>query len=274
MSRSRGTTPKKPRRKWDAYRRIAVWLGVLLPVSILLYPLIAGSALFSGEPTTASTNVAVALMVFPALFSGAASGARFFAVYAGYAQRLDPTDTLSEEDGARGAAAAYGPVGDWLWSSLVASASGGLVLAVTVGMEQEHDALGIAVFSVILFPMLVFTLALGWALGAIIGTGASVLLCSSLGALVGLRHRRDRHGTVAWVLISVLLALLLVWAICYGLSLAGMHGGAVAWVGGIAFVLGGVVVVALIAIGTPPLLSRIRTGDDTIAAGGSRGSAD
>ena len=269
---------KKARQRWDAYRWIAVWLGLLLPVVLLLAPVISGVRVFGGEPTAAFARLEVALLVYPAMLSGAVSGARFFALYAGYAERDVPTDALSPDDAERGAAAAYRPVKDWLWGSLVAALAGALVLVVQVAPTQEGGALERVLFGVFVYVPIAFTIALGWILGALIGTGVSVFLSSALGILVGVKRRRERRGRLTWIVIAVFLPVLLVsafgaffvqlppsalyrdaWLYLAGMPVSGATfalGPVVLWICRIAFWTAGVLFLVLVTIGTPALIER------------------
>lgn len=166
--------PKKPKQPWDNYRRVAVWLGLLLPLSILAYPLITGTAAFAGpglRPVLASVLIACPVL------SGAVTGSRFFAFYvgftehhrltdelpgwdtsklpawqrisrssalyaglAGHRERAEATDDpaeLAAGDAATGyTAGVSGPMGDWWWSSVVAAVSGGAAIAISVAITQ------------------------------------------------------------------------------------------------------------------------------------------
>jgi len=204
---------KRGRQPWDAQRRVAVWLGLLVPVVGLLAPLFTGGPLFTGEVTDASTYMTVVLLAGPAAISGAVSGSRFFSLYEGYAERLDPTRTLSAEDAAKGAEAAFSPLGDWLWGSLVAGLSGGAVLCVMVAMTQENDPLTAILFGIFIYLPLAFTVAMGWMIGALIGTGVSVFLSAAVGMLVGLRKQPSRRGRTTWALVAAFVPLIAIAAI-------------------------------------------------------------
>lgn len=268
---------KKKRQPWDAYRRIAVWLALLLPVSVLVYPLFLGAPMFSGSGAAASPLTELAFLAFPALLSGAVSGSRFFDLYRGIAAEDAPTDQLSPEQAEQGADADVSPIGDWLWGSLVAAIAGGVVIAATVAPTQEHDLVGQIGFSIFAFPFIAFTVALAWALGALCGFLIGMLLGSVLGILFTVLSGKAKHGGLTWLVVAAFLLLLLVsiagalgvsgtptagqaWLFVAGLSIPSAEfgaGAALLWVCRVALWLTVVLFFALIAIGVPHLLQRL-----------------
>jgi len=292
IQRTAGEPPKhrkgrKPRQPWDVYRKVAVWAALLLPIAVLLYGPITGAPMFTGDATEGDSALTVCFLVYPALVSGAATGSRFFALYAGYAARNAPTDELTDDQRRAGYAAAIsGPIGDWLWSSLIAAVTGAALIIAYVAPGQAASsgdgALYAVAFGALLYLPIAFTVAMGWALGAIIGTGVSVFLSAVLGILFGLRHRaaNERRGTFTWVMIAVWLGLALIVAIgaagvrgytafylnaapfayLAGFSAPGLSyefGPVVLVVSRVAIWLGAVLFLVLIAVGTPHLLKRL-----------------
>ncbi|HXR45616.1 MAG TPA: hypothetical protein VN759_12450, partial [Pseudolysinimonas sp.] len=201
---------KSTRVPWDAPRWAAVGLGLLMPVSVLVYPLIVGQQMFSGDPTPASTSATVAALIYPALLSGAVGGARYFGLYAGFAENHDATDPLDGPERERGNSMSRLLLGDWLWSSLVASVTGGAVLAFMTGQAQFDWIVGQVAFGLAVFLPIVFVVGLGWMLGAVIGSVVSLLLSTAAGAIFGAMRRRDRHGRFTWLAIGIFVLLLLI----------------------------------------------------------------
>lgn len=240
-------------RRWDGYRWVAVALGLALPVTLLVYPLFTGVWPFTAN---ASGMANFLLLALPALPSGAVSGSRFFALYAGYAKRKAPTDQLSAKDAEQGAQAAVGPVGDWFWSGLVAAGLGSLVIAAVAALGEAHDdPFGVAFFGTLIYLPLVFTAGLAWALGAIIGSLFSLLFGSVLGILFGLAQAKHRRGMLTWLVVAAFLVFLLLYLVgeVVGQEM-GAAGPLLTRVG-----LVGVIVLffALVATGLPHLLHRL-----------------
>jgi hypothetical protein len=178
-----------------------------MPAAVLVYPLIIGRPMFTGAPSTMTT---LAFLAYPAALSGAVSGSRFFALYAAYAERDQPTDAMSQADAAAAQPAVYGPIGDWWWSSLVAGVTGGIAISCFVAADQQRGAFDIIGFAIFIVIPVAFVALLAWALGAVVGTAISVFISGILGIVFGLKKRKERRGTLTWLIVSVFLLFLLI----------------------------------------------------------------
>src|SRR5690606_21338453 len=108
------------RRKWDGFRRISAWAGLLEVLAVVVITVTLGHRFRGGGQEDATTWAIIILLAAPAVLAGLVSGSRYFGLYAGYAKRLDPTAELSAADAATGTAAAGSVIGDGLWGSLIA----------------------------------------------------------------------------------------------------------------------------------------------------------
>lgn len=195
--------PARRRRPWDAYRRISAWAGLLEAVATVFLIAALGHRLSGGGQDTSTTWAIIVFLAAPAVLAGLVSGSRFFALYAGYAQRLDPTAQLSPTDAARGTTAASSYIGDGLWGSLIAGCAGGI--PATIALSTLFGPL-----TVIMFPLFVLVIGLTWFTGWVIGAVASLILSTAIGIAVGAGRRKDRADRLTWILVAALLPLLLV----------------------------------------------------------------
>lgn len=266
----------RPRTKWDAYRRISAWSGLIEAVAVVVIIVTLGHELRggSGGQKPATTWAIVILLGAPAIFSGLVSGSRYFALYAGYAERLNPTAKLSAEDSASGDAAASSFIGDAMWGSLIAGIAGSI--PATFALSTLFGP-----FSVLMLPLFVLIIGIAWFAGWTIGGVTSLLLSAAIGIAVG-AGRRERLGEkLTWLLVAILLPTLLaaVAIPIVGTRFADGHmdaWGAILAVAGFAsegteFVLGealrlfaqaaiwisALLFAALVVVGTPALLQRL-----------------
>ncbi|MFT4259926.1 hypothetical protein [Microbacterium sp.] len=246
-------SPSRParRRRWDGYRRISAWAGVVQLVAVI--GILLAGVRPSDEDPAATWTVLLALAV-PAVFAGLVSGSRFFALNAGYAEHLDDvTASLSEEDSVRGDGTAYSWMGDGLWGSLIAGIAGGIpttaALWVLFASERLDGVTDLGVILVVALVALVPFLLLfalvagiawfaGWASGAVL----SMLLSTALGIAVGALRRRGRGGMLPWLVVAAFLPAVLV-AVAVPNVVAHLHDGTP----------GGAFAVFLIALGFPSM---------------------
>ncbi|MBN9607031.1 MAG: hypothetical protein J0G30_10510 [Actinomycetales bacterium] len=264
----------RPRRRWDGFRRISAGAGLLEAAAVLALLLLAGRSFTGHGPDDATVWTTLALLGGPAVLAGLVSGSRFVGLYAGYAERLDPTAALSTEDAAEGSEAASSVIGDGLWGSLIAGVAGSV--PASVGLAMLFGPVG-----VVLLPLVALVVALAWFTGWVIGAVVALILGTALGIALGSRSRAtvDR---LPWILVAVFLPLLLVAVAVPTLGVRFDDGRVDVWsaillvaglpVGGAEIVLpAGLVValrvtiwlalalfVALVLVGTPALLHRRR----------------
>jgi len=188
------------RRRWDGYRRISAWAGLLEAAAVIAAVSAFGSRLTGDGPDPGTTWAIVLLLGAPAVLAGLVSGSRYFGLYAGYARRLDPTAALSDADSARGASAASSVIGDALWGTLIAGCAG--AIPATVAFTQL-----VGVAAVIMLPLFALVIGIAWFTGWAAGAVASLVLSTALGIVVGVRGRARR---LPWLVVAVLLPALLV----------------------------------------------------------------
>lgn len=274
MTETAAVQPAPPTRKaWDAYRKLAAWAGLLAAVAVITVMVLFSQQLSGGGQTQATTWGIVLLLTAPAVLAGLISGSRFFGLYAGYAERLDPTAKLSAEDSASGMAATSSTLGDALWGSLIAGIAGSI--PAVVGVWTLFGPL-----SLIMLPILVLIISISWFAGWTIGWLPAVLLSVSVGIIVGSGRRKRFGQRLPWLLVAVLLPLLLVAVAIPILGVRFTEGGGGSWaailaVAGLApsgseFVMGdtlftiarvaiwvcAVLFAILVVVGTPALLER------------------
>lgn len=266
-------TPDRPRRArapWDAFR----WVGVGLAL-VTLPAVIVAMALFRNSLETSEAWNPLPLvwgLGVLGVIAGLISGSRFVGLYAGYAERLDPTAQLLEEDAAAGSASISRVMGDLLWSALIAGVAA--AIPVTYGLTP---ALGVGV--VILFPVMVLVTGLTWSTGWFAGVVVGLLMGTAVGIAVGASRRRTQR--LPWLLAAALLPALLVGvtlpavgvqadagnpsvmrsmaAVLFGLP-EGMHwvlAQPLLWLAQVALWVGLILAVALVVIGTPALIGRL-----------------
>jgi len=205
------------------------------------------------------------------VLAGLVAGSRFFSLYVDYAEHLNPTAALSEEDAAKGDRSVSGMGGDMLWGVLAAGVAG--AAPVTLGMVPLFGPL-----SVVFFPVYVLTMGLTWFTGWAAGTVVGLIFSTALGIAVG--SSRRRAGRLTWVLVAAFLPLLLmgvaVPAVGAGTTTRGTLMGAIgtvmagpfdpeAWsipeglfvATRVALWVALVLLMALVVIGTPALVARL-----------------
>lgn len=263
----------RPRRRWDGYRRITAWAGLLEAVAVVVVVATLGHRLTGGGQDQATTWSIVILLAAPALLAGLVSGSRFFDLYAGYAQRLDPTAELSESDSAAGTAAANSVIGDALWGSLIAGVAGSIPAALAFTMLFGP-------FAVIMAPVFMVVLGIAWFTGWAAGAVASLVLSTAIGIAVG-AGRRERGSRLIWILVASFLPLLLIavvvpvigirfddgrsdaWGAIFAILDPALGGAEFAlaepllWVARVSIWLAVLLFAALVVAGTPALLHRL-----------------
>lgn len=268
-------SPSPRRRRWDGFRRIAAWAGLVEAVAVVVVILTVGGRL-TGEgegQDPATTWTIILLLSSPAVFAGLVSGSRFVSLYAGYAERLEPTASLSEVDAAQGATSARSVIGDGLWGSLIGGLAGSI--PATLGLAQLFGAL-----AVIVLPLFALVIGIAWFTGWVAGAVASLLLSTAIGIALGVRRRPDRGRRLPWVLVAILLPLLLIAVVVPAVGVRFADGRVDVWSGilavagfpveGVEFLFGDPVLIlmriviwlvvlllaVLVVIGTPALLQR------------------
>ncbi len=276
-----GQTSAPSRRKWDGYRRISAWAGLLEALAVVVIIVTLGHSLRGGEQDDATTWAIIVLLAAPAVLAGLVSGSRYFALYAGYAKRLDPTAELSAADAASGTAAASSVIGDGLWGSLIAGIAGSI--PATFALSTLFGPL-----TVIMLPVFLLVIALAWFTGWVVGAVASLFFSTAIGIAVGARRRERADGRLPWILSAAILPALLVAVVIPAIGIRFADGRLDVWgailatagvpLEGAEFVLGDAVRViavvaiwltvlllaAIVVVGTPALLQRAerrRTGE-------------
>ncbi len=272
------TTPQqptpRPRTKWDSYRKISAWAGLIAAVAVIVIIVTLGHDLRGGpqEPTT--TWAIIIILCAPAILAGLVSGSRYYALYAGYAERLDPTAQLSAEDSATGGAAASSFIGDAIWGSLIAGIAGGI--PAVFGLSTLFGP-----FSVLMLPLFVLIIAIAWFTGWTIGAVPSLLLSTAFGIAMGAGRRERVSERLPWLLVAILLPMLLIAVAIPIIGVRFTNGQTDAWgailatsgfpVAGTEFMLGeplrmiaqvaiwiaAVLFAILVVVGTPALLARL-----------------
>jgi hypothetical protein len=265
--------PARRHRPWDAYRRISAWAGLLEAVAAILLLLTLGDRLAGDEQDDSTTATIILFLAAPAVLAGLVSGSRFFALYAGYAERLDPTAALSPADAARGGDAASSYIGDGMWGSLIAGCAGGV--PATVAFSSLFGP-----FAVIALPIFVLVVGLTWFTGWVIGALASLILSTAIGIAVGVGRRDRPTHRLPFILVAIFLPVLLVavavpaigvrvadgrldvWGAIHPAAGVPMEGAAftlgdpVLWIVRLAIWVAVVLFAALVVAGTPALLRR------------------
>lgn len=197
---------RRPRVPWDAYRRISAWMGLAAFVSVIVILATVGTQLggTAGEGQSPTTTLTIVILLSaPAVLAGLVSGSRFYALYAGYSRRLDPTALLSAADVARGNSVNSGFIGDGLWGSLIA----GIATAVP-------GTIAFAVFlgpvAVIGLPVLALVGAIAWFTGWVIGAVAGMLISAAIGIAVGAASNPRSRNRLPWFLVAAFLPSMLV----------------------------------------------------------------
>lgn len=268
-----GQTSAPSRRKWDGYRRISAWAGLLEALAVVVIIVTLGHNLRGGEQDDATTWAIIIVLAAPAVLAGLVSGSRYFALYAGYARRLDPTAELSAADAASGTAAASSVIGDGLWSSLIAGIAGSI--PATLALSTLFGPL-----TVIMLPVFLLVIAIAWFTGWVVGAVASLFFSTAIGIAVGAGRREHGGRRLPWILAAAILPALLVAVVVPAIGTRFADGRADVWgavlatagvpLEGSEFVLGDAVqVIAVVAIwltvllfavivvvGTPALLQR------------------
>jgi hypothetical protein len=209
----------------------------------------------------------------PAVLAGLISGSRFIGLYAGYAERLDPRDQLSQADAARGTAAGNSVIGDALWGSLIGGIAGSI--PATAGFTLLFGPA-----AVIFAPVFVLVGALAWFTGWAAGAVVSLVLGTAVGIVIGTRASADRAGRAPWVVAAAFLPALLVtvalavvgvrvdgapadaWTALFVVSGAAIPGAEfvlgdpLLWVARIAFWLALALFITLVVVGAPALIAR------------------
>ncbi|GAA3731339.1 hypothetical protein GCM10022239_04920 [Leifsonia bigeumensis] len=263
---------ERPRRKWDGYRRISAWAGLVEALAVVVIVMTLGHNLTGGQDE-GTTWAIIVLLAAPAVLAGLVSGSRFFALYAGYAQRLDPTAELSAADSAGGAAAASSVIGDGLWGSLFAGLAGSI--PATFALSTLFGLL-----TVIMMPVFVLVIGIAWFAGWTIGAVASLFFSTAIGIAVGAGRRKRIGERLPWMLVAGILPALLVAVVIPAIGTRFADGRIDVWgailatagvpVEGAEFVLGGVLQVivvvaiwltallfaAIVVVGTPALVQR------------------
>lgn len=268
----RQPTPR-PRRKWDSYRRISAWAGLLAAISVIVILIMFGHDLTGSGQAQTTTWAIVILLAAPAILAGLVSGSRYFALYAGYAERLNPTAKLSAEDSASGGAAASSFIGDAMWGSLIAGIAGGIPAIFALSTLFGP-------FSVIMLPLFILIIGIAWFAGWTIGGVTSLLLSAAIGIAIGAGRREQFGEKLPWLLVAILLPTLLVavaipiigtrfadgevdaWGSI--LAMAGFPsagadfvlGDAVRLIAQVAIWISALLFVILVVVGTPALLER------------------
>lgn len=264
---------RSPRRRWDAFRRISAWLGVVEFVAVVVIIATLGHQLSGSDPAPETTGAIVLLLISPAILAGLVSGSRYLDLYAGYAEKDEATDPLSEADAARGDAANGSVLGDAWWGTLIAGIAGGL--PGSFGLMLLFGP-----FSIIAFPFLALVVGIAWFVGWAIGAIVSLILSTVLGIIAGVAARRDGSRRWPWVLLAAFLPILLIavaipelgvrlehgtggWAAILdvlGFSVAGVEfvlPTALLWIARVAIWIAAVLFAALVMIGLPALLRRL-----------------
>jgi hypothetical protein len=264
----------RPRRRWDGFRRISAWAGLLEAVTVVVIVATLGHRLTGGGQDQATTWAIVIMLAAPAVLAGLVSGSRFLGLYAGYAQRLDPTAELSAEDSAAGTAAASSVIGDALWGSLIAGAAGSIPAALAFTMLFGP-------FAVIMAPVFMFVIGIAWFTGWAAGGVASLVLSTAIGIAVGAGRRERRGNRLVWILVAAFLPLLLIavvvpvvgirfddgrpdaWGAIFAILDPALGGAEfllaepLVWVARVSIWLAVLLFAAIVVAGTPALLHRL-----------------
>jgi len=197
--------PARRRQPWDPYRKISAWLGLLALASVIVILVTVGNQLTGagGEQDPSTTWTIVGLLAGPAVLAGIVSGSRFYALYAGYSKRLDPTAPLSQADAASGGSVVNGYIGDGLWGSLIAGLAAGIPAAIALTFV-------LGPFALIMMPVLGLVAALAWFTGWVSGAVASMLVSAAIGMAVGASSLPNRRTRLPWYLVAAFLPALLI----------------------------------------------------------------
>lgn len=172
-------------------------------VAVVVIVITLGHRLTGGGQDPGTTWAIIVLLAGPAILAGLVSGSRYFGLYAGYAQRLDPTAELSAADSESGAAAASSVIGDALWGSLIAGLAGSI--PATIALSTLFGPL-----TAIMLPIFMLVIGIAWFTGWAIGAVASLILSTAIGIAVGARRREGGSGRLLWILVAIFLPALLV----------------------------------------------------------------